>query len=124
MMIDEKEQLALAGEGAKGVSLAELAGHVEKSAPRYTVYGMETDDGWAAVFIYTCPSGSKPRERMLYASSRRSAEALVTDEAGLTLAKRVEATDPEEITAELQEEFKPKAETKTGFSKPKRPGRK
>jgi twinfilin-like protein len=82
---------------------------------------------------------------MIYASSRRSAEALAEQQAGLKLAKKVrkprysrllhmcaaanvdlqlEATDPTEITAQtIAEEFAIKQESKSGFAKPKRPGR-
>jgi len=43
---------------------------------------------------------------------------------GTTLAKKIEATDPIEITAaSIEEEFAPKAEQKASFAKPKRPGR-
>ena len=41
------------------------------------------------VFIYTCPSTSKIKERMVYASSRSSIISMA-EQAGLTIAKKVE----------------------------------
>jgi twinfilin-like protein len=121
LKIDEKEHIVLADSIAKGVSPGQVSSHIANDAPRYTIYGGETG---SAIFIYTCPSGSKPRDRMMYASSRRSAEALATVQAGLTLTHRVEFSDPSEVDVQaLENEIAPKEEVKTGFSKPKRPGR-
>jgi twinfilin-like protein len=127
--IDGQERIVLAGQEAvvRGVLPAQLASHLDKAEPRYSFYGYGhsgLDGGWATVFIYTCPTATKIRDRMIYASSRKSVEALAASEANLTLAKKIEATDPEEITAAtLETEFAPKQEQKVGFSKPKRPGR-
>ena len=83
---------------------------------------------------------------MLYASSKSSVIALATSEAGIEVAKKVrrlltrehdlpwqmtdmrstqlEATNPDEITIQtLHDEFHPKQEQKSGFARPKRPGR-
>jgi hypothetical protein len=40
------------------------------------------------VFVYTCPTGSSIKERMLHASSRRNAIA-VAEEEGLKIEKKV-----------------------------------
>jgi twinfilin len=124
--IDAKEQIVLVGQDS-GVGAGDVADKLDKSEPRYAFYGFansNVEGGWATVFIYTCPTATKVRDRMIYASSRRSVEALASSEAGLTLAKKIEASDPEEISAAtLESEFAPKQEQKTGFAKPKRPGR-
>src|SRR4051812_27586500 len=39
-----------------------------------------------AVFIYTCPNGSKPKERMLYAACRASVIDFAESELNLTFA--------------------------------------
>jgi len=63
---------------------------------------------------------------MLYAASRSNVLLLAQNEGGLKVAKRIEATNPEEVTeAVLREEFKTAdVEEKKSFAKPKRPGRK
>ncbi|KAI9706791.1 MAG: Twinfilin-1 [Bogoriella megaspora] len=103
-----------------------LATTISADEPRYSFYrhASETDGSSPVVFIYTCPSGSKIKERMLYASSRSSVIAVAASEAGIEVAKKLEATEPSEITAQtLHDEFNPKQEQKSGFARPKRPGR-
>ncbi|TID14519.1 actin depolymerizing protein [Venturia nashicola] len=128
LKIDASETIVLAEAPVEGVKTSELASHIAAGEPRYSFYKHSYNgvDGpaTATVFIYTCPTASKVKDRMLYASSRRSAESLAEKEAGLKLAKKLEATDPSEITAQtIDDEFETKQETKSGFSKPKRPGR-
>ncbi|KAF2836702.1 actin monomer binding protein-like protein [Patellaria atrata CBS 101060] len=107
------------------VDTAGLATTISASAPRYSfyrhVYGSET----AIMFIYTCPTASKIKERMLYASGRAIAISTAEKEGGFTVAKKLEASNPDEVTADLiEEEFAPKQEvSKAAFSRPKRPGR-
>ncbi len=80
------------------------------------------------LFIYVCPGSSKVKERMLYASSRNGVLEIAKSE-GVVVGKRLEAGDPEEVGVErLAEEVGAKAvnndgQSKQGFSKPKRPGR-
>jgi twinfilin len=79
-------------EEAMSVSPADLASQISATEPRYTFYRhtFSGDDGTRnpVIFIYTCPTPTKVKDRMLYASSRRSAEALASQEAGLILSKR------------------------------------
>ena len=106
------------------VGLAGLAGALSPQEPRYAFY--RHDDAAASiVFVSTCPSAAKIRERMLYAASRGNVVALAQNEGGLKVAKKIEATNPDEVTEEvILDEFKEEAkEVKTGFAKPKRPGR-
>jgi twinfilin-like protein len=106
------------------VSLGELARALDPTEPRYAFY--RHDDAAASiVFVSTCPSAAKIRERMLYAASRGNVVALAQNEGGLKVAKKIEATNPDEVTEEvILDEFKDEAkEVKTGFAKPKRPGR-
>ncbi|KAF2434416.1 actin depolymerizing protein [Tothia fuscella] len=127
LKIDSSEQIVLA-DTVDSVDPSSLASHISTTEPRYSVYNYSYTgaDGpqAAAIFIYTCPTATKIKDRMVYASSRRSAEALAEQEAGLKLVKKLEATDPSEITAQtIADEFAVKQEQKSGFSKPKRPGR-
>lgn len=64
---------------------------------------------------------------MVYASSKRSVLEVARLE-GVEVAKRIEASGPEEVTAEmLREEVQPKGDNtaggKQGFARPKRPGK-
>jgi twinfilin-like protein len=77
------------------------------------------------LFIYTCPSGSKIKERMLYAASSRSAIQVAEAEAGLKVEKKIEASSPDEFSEEsIDGDLHPKVEVKKAFERPKRPGRK
>ncbi|KAI9874988.1 MAG: Twinfilin-1 [Pleopsidium flavum] len=105
-----------------------LASTISDSEPRYSFFryshAFEGEEQQPLVFIYTCPSGSKIRERMMYASSRHGMVVTAGREAGLTIDKKMEASSPSEITASsIHEEFHPKPEQKQAFSKPKRPGK-
>lgn len=101
-----------------------IAQAIDPKEPRYSFYRHDDADA-SIVFISTCPSAAKIKERMLYAASRGNVVSLAQNEGGLKVAKKLEATNPEEVTEEvIQDEFKvEKVEVKQGFSKPKRPGR-
>ncbi|KAI4243933.1 MAG: hypothetical protein L6R42_010602, partial [Xanthoria sp. 1 TBL-2021] len=76
------------------------------------------------IFIYTCPSGSKVKERMIYASFKKVVMETASAEAGFEIAKKLEASSPAEITPEMiGEEFQPRQEQKQEFARPKRPGK-
>ncbi|KZF21511.1 actin depolymerizing protein [Xylona heveae TC161] len=105
-----------------------LSATISSSEPRYSFYryskGSEDLEDSPIVFIYTCPGASKIKERMVYSTSRASMIILSERDAGLVIAKKLEASEPSEISASvLHEEFHPKQEQKTGFARPKRPGR-
>ncbi|KAI9824966.1 MAG: Twinfilin-1 [Phylliscum demangeonii] len=107
----------------------QLGGAISASEPRYAFYryGHDYEGQHLApiAFLYTCPSGAKIKERMVYASSRAGVISYAEAEADLKIAKRLEASDPSEITAaRLQQEFHPVKEERSQFSRPKRPGRK
>jgi twinfilin-like protein len=94
LKIDTSESIVLAeAPVSSGVSAADLAQRISNTEPRYSIYkysytaasGPET----ASIFIYTCPTAAKVKDRMVYASSRRSAEVLAEQGAGLKLDKKV-----------------------------------
>lgn len=118
------EKITLAA--ADGVTPSTLAITISSSEPRYSFY-RHTDASTSTtpiVFIYTCPSGSKVKERMVYSTSRNYVATQVAQEAGLVVEKKMEASDPEDISeSAIEEEFKPKVEVKKTFDRPKRPGR-
>lgn len=109
--------------------IAQLSSSISSTEPRYTFYRYTHDyNGTSSspiLFIYTCPPGSKIRERMLYAASSRSAVAVAESQAGLTIDKKIEASSPEDVSVEsIDDDLHPKVEVKKAFDRPKRPGRK
>ncbi|KAF2270110.1 actin depolymerizing protein [Lojkania enalia] len=105
-------------------SAAGLKSAIEGYEPRFSFYRHD-DPASSIVFISTCPSGAKIKERMLYAASRGNVISLAQQEGGLKVEKKIEATNPDEVTEQvIADEFKTEAvEEKKGFAKPKRPGR-
>ncbi|EPE25001.1 Actin depolymerizing protein [Glarea lozoyensis ATCC 20868] len=102
---------------------------ISNSAPRYSFYRFTHEHAGQTqspiLFIYTCPSGSKIKERMLYAASSRSAVQVAEAEAGIKVEKRVEAGSPEDVDEEsILGDLHPKVEVKKAFERPRRPGRK
>ncbi|KAH6668795.1 hypothetical protein B0J14DRAFT_546979 [Halenospora varia] len=108
--------------------ISSLSTTISSSEPRYSFYrfahshnGQESSP---ILFIYTCPSGSKIKERMLYAASSRSAVQVAEAEAGIKIEKKLEAGGPEDINEEsVMDDLHPKVEVKKAFGRPKRPGR-
>lgn len=80
-----KETFRLGGASA-GIDPNAVQDQISTSAPRYAFY--HYPDSEAVVFIYTCPSGSSIKERMLYASSRLYALQVAEDQ-GLKISKKV-----------------------------------
>ena len=111
------------------ISPEEVSRTIPSDKPSYSFYRhpqASSDDG--ALFIYVCPGSSKVKERMLYASSRNGVLEVARGE-GVVVGKRLEAGDPEEVGASrLSEEIgggkaAEEGGTKSGFARPKRPGR-
>ena len=71
----------------------ELAGRISNNEPRYSFFRyshvFEGQEQAPILFIYTCPSGSKVKERMVYASSRAGVISIAASEGALEVAKRV-----------------------------------
>ncbi|KAF9910959.1 hypothetical protein EC991_005134 [Linnemannia zychae] len=131
----EKETIDLVSEAK--LSANEVYKNIDEESPRFTFFAYEhTHNGTAhdsLVFMYTCPSKSKIRERMLYSSCRAGVLQGAKDDAGLNVDKKLETTDVSDLTeAFLLEELHPKTQSAfgtttgvnspRGFSKPARPG--
>jgi twinfilin-like protein len=101
-----------------------LSAAIDTKEPRYAFYRHDDAES-TIVFISTCPSVAKIRERMLYAASRGNVVSLAQNDGGLRVVKKLEATNPDEVTEQvILDEFKvEKKEESKGFAKPKRPGR-
>ncbi|KAL4931921.1 twinfilin [Aspergillus undulatus] len=116
------ETLKLAG-SESGVEADSVQKQISSTSPRYSFYHYPDSD--VVIFIYTCPSGSSIKERMLYASSRMYALS-VAEEQSLKVSKKIEAGTPDEVTGErLHEEVHPpqNESVNRGFARPRRPGR-
>ncbi|KAJ6183980.1 hypothetical protein N7519_005281 [Penicillium mononematosum] len=117
------EKIVLA-DSQSGVEANSVATHISSSSPRYSFYHYPGSD--VVIFVYTCPTGSSIKERMLHASSRRNA-ITVAEQEGLKIEKKqIEASGPDEITGDrLQEEVTPARDQgpARGFARPRRPGR-
>ncbi|KAJ5894735.1 hypothetical protein N7495_006426 [Penicillium taxi] len=123
LTVDIPTETITLADSKSGVDAGDVASHISSTSPRYSFYHYPGSD--AVVFVYTCPTGSSIKERMLHASSRRNAIAIAEQE-GLQNLKKIEASSPDEITGErLQEEVEPPQNQGAGrgFARPRRPGR-
>ncbi|KAF9208381.1 hypothetical protein BGZ49_008966 [Haplosporangium sp. Z 27] len=132
----ENERIDLASEAK--ISVKDLVKNIDQESPRFTFFAYEhTHNGKAhdsLVFMYTCPSKSKIRERMLYSSCRSGVLQAAKDDAGLDVEKKLETTDVSDLTEDfVLDELHPKTQSSfginsttstgaRGFSKPARPG--
>ncbi|KAK4502438.1 hypothetical protein PRZ48_005863 [Zasmidium cellare] len=120
---------------ADSIQPEQVGGLISTTEPRFSFYShpqtsAEGGAGPTILFIYTCPTGSKIKERMIYSTSKSWTRIVAERDAGITISKSLEATEPNEITAETlgggsQSAEQSEAEKKpsTGFARPKRPGR-
>ncbi|ETN39126.1 uncharacterized protein HMPREF1541_05349 [Cyphellophora europaea CBS 101466] len=121
------ETLTLLSQHADAVQPAELARSIPSDRPTYSFYRHPAAPD-TALFLYVCPGTSKVKERMVYASSR-SGVLDAAKSGGVEVSKRLEAGDPEEITEQrLNDEAgvsggADAGAAKSGFARPKRPGR-
>lgn len=104
---------------------SELPVLINTEHPSYTIYASNGN----YYFIYSCPSGSKVKERMLYASNKSGFVKHLLEHDHLTMQKIFEIGDPEELElAEIEpapavaESANPSA-GQLKFNRPKRPGR-
>ncbi|OKP11949.1 Twinfilin [Penicillium subrubescens] len=123
LTVDIPTETITLADNQSGVQPDSVATHISSTSPRYSFYHYPGSD--VVVFIYTCPTGSSIRERMLHASSRRNAITVAEGE-GLKINKKIEASGPDEITRDrLKEEVHPAQDSgpARGFARPRRPGR-
>lgn len=121
-----------------GVDPANVASALSTSEPRYAFYSHPAASGSspAILFIYTCPSGSKIKERMVYSTGKSWTRTVAERDAGIEVTKSLEATEPDELTADVlnagvgasaASEDSSRSATpsagREGFARPKRPGR-
>ncbi|ANB13704.1 Twf1p [Sugiyamaella lignohabitans] len=132
--VDMDRESVIVGKPLSAVHADKLGDQfIDGSKPQYTIYKHASPTGETdkIVFIYTCPSGSKIKERMVYASNRESVVSFARTH--VDVIKVVEATDGSDIShTQLNDELYPESsETSStsstprsgGFARPKRPGR-
>ncbi|KAI9281779.1 hypothetical protein BC943DRAFT_329564 [Umbelopsis sp. AD052] len=139
----EKENETIQLDNASTVAASDLAKTIPSDSPRFTFYAFEHGNTDASlVFIYTCPPASKLREKMLYSCSRGGAIATAEAEANVKVVKKLETSDPADLTEEyLKEEVASSSNASTptgsvvgeriqmlgqtpgGFKRPAAPGR-
>ncbi|AET40195.1 twinfilin TWF1 Ecym_5444 [Eremothecium cymbalariae DBVPG len=102
----------------------QLVGNITREKPSYTLY-QSTDE--KTFFIYSCPSGSKVKERMIYAANKQGFINHLQNKDQMSITKSIEVGDPEELElsifdlkADLEEPINPQ---KYKFGRPKGPHR-
>lgn len=70
-----------------------LASAISNAEPRFSFFkythNLDGSEQSPVVFIYTCPSGSKVKQRMVYATSKAGLVAAAGSELGLEISKKV-----------------------------------
>nr|POE79573.1 isoform 3 of twinfilin-1 [Quercus suber] len=118
------------------VRLKDVGARIHADEPRFSFYSHPGTTGWQPEiwFIYTCPTASKIKERMIYSTGKSWTRTVAERDAGIVIVKSVEATEPNELTLDVLEasyasstqegaggvDAKPAS---SGFARPKRPGR-
>ncbi|KAK4624644.1 Twinfilin [Fulvia fulva] len=113
------------------VQPAQVARTISSTEPRYSFYSLPSSTEPNILFIYTCPTSSKIKERMIYSTSKSWTRIVAERDAGITVTKSLEATEPSELTADVfggestasTEQGGADTKPTTGFARPKRPGR-
>ncbi|KAF2862446.1 actin depolymerizing protein [Piedraia hortae CBS 480.64] len=94
--------------------------HLSTSQPQYAFYADPSSTG--VIYMYTCPTASPVKQRMVYSAGKAWVRALAEREAGLTIARSLEATEPEELEI-VESRVEADAGASRSFARPKRPGR-
>ncbi|KAI8987715.1 hypothetical protein BDF20DRAFT_904685 [Mycotypha africana] len=103
----------------QNIGIDDLSKTISQNSPRFTFYNYDNGAEETIVFIYTCPSQSKIRERMLYSSSKSNVIAAAENNASIHVCKKFETSDLEDLTkAYFEEELKIGASKSSGFDSP------
>ena len=89
---------------SQAVFARELGGEIPKDVPRFSLFRFDHEHAGAAVssvvFIYSCPTGAKIKEKMMY-STVKAVVIDVCEKAGVSVATKVEIDDGDELTEEF-----------------------
>ena len=118
---------------SSSLSAGELADNVPTDSPRYHAFRYahehEGEKLEPVVFFYSCPMESRIKERMLYSSCKEAAIDHLA-QAGVSVEKKFEISEPSDISADIVHTtfHPPEKESKIKFAKPtvarRRPQRK
>ncbi|PVG02256.1 actin depolymerizing protein [Serendipita vermifera] len=135
LSVNTKDESLVLKQASRNVSPNQLASSIPSSEPTYTFYlwphKRNGEDINSIIFIYCCPSGSPVKHRMVYSSGVVSV-VNAAKTMGVSVAKRSETSDPEDINeAFLQQELShtpsgsstPVSGERVAFAKPKGPPR-
>lgn len=119
----ENESIVLSKD-SNFTSPSEILQLISTEKPQYTLLSFKDEK----TFIYSCPSGSKVKERMIYASNKLGfVNQFLKKELALEIANVIEVGDLDEIEMsvfETSSSAEPKLEAKSlRFNKPKGPRR-
>ncbi|KAI9253217.1 hypothetical protein BY458DRAFT_521960 [Sporodiniella umbellata] len=89
---------------AANVTTKELQATISADSPRFTFYIFDDGSKESLVFVYTCPSTSKIRERMLYSSSKLNIITAAKNNASVDIIKKFETSDLDDLTEEYFKE--------------------
>lgn len=84
--VDLRKETIILADKQENIQPDSVATHISSTSPRYSLYHYPGSD--VVFFIYTCPTGSSIRERMVHASSRHNA-FMVAEGEGLKITKKV-----------------------------------
>jgi len=109
------------------IAFDSLKERFDKKEPRYVLHHFRHEnDGQqaeATIFLYYCPDAAKPKLKMFYSSAKAMMLTLF-EHLGITITKKLEASDPADVTSQFAlEELYPKAAVKKTFAKPKAAGK-
>nr|POE58980.1 isoform 3 of twinfilin-1 [Quercus suber] len=118
------------------VRIADVGSRIHAREPRFSFYSHPATKGWQPEiwFMYTCPTASKVKERMIYSTGKSWARTVAERDAEIVIERSVEASEPSDLTTDVLEsshassaqggdagaDAKPAS---SGFARPKRPGR-
>ncbi|KAG9041988.1 Twinfilin-1 [Tulasnella sp. UAMH 9824] len=108
----------------KEAALDSLQSALPKSEPSYAFYRWQPEK---IVFIYTCPSGSGVKLRMVYSMGVSSVTQSAQEAGGFKIFKKLEASDPSDLDLSFAQDEAPTPVRATGppsFARPRGPPRK
>lgn len=108
-------------------SIDDVVSKINGSLPRFTFWtynhNFEDKDLSSIFFIYSCPTSSKVKERMVYSSSKASIVNYALSK-GIVIEQTLETSDVADLTSSfLHNYIHPPKEVETVYKKPSRPGR-
>lgn len=78
------------------IEIERLASVISATEPQYSLFRyrikLEDTEKTPLIFIYTCPSGLKVKERMLYSLMKQGFLSAVNSDFGLEVSKKVDLT--------------------------------